>query len=131
MVQLKKIFFVLFFFQLITAASVSASVFFGNSPKQVTKSHPTSPCNSNPVKTIQQDEFNDDDSESNDGQRGRTKYYVRFVHNRTNYSVVILPVQQSLSNFIPAFVKLEPTQNLVRSACLPSYYSFLFRLSPF
>ncbi len=131
MARLKKIFLVLFFFQLSTAAAFGASAYFNSLQKQVAKSHPTSPCNSSPVKTIQQDEFNDDDPESSEGQRGRTRYYVRFVHNRTNYSAAILPVQQSLAGFIPALVKNEPIQNVVRDACLPSYYNFLFRLSPF
>jgi hypothetical protein len=132
MALLKKIFYVLFFFQLTTAAAyANADIILSNPIKQSSQGRDVSSPFHNPVKTIQQDEVDDDSPESNEGKSGRSKTYVRFLHNRTNYSAALLPARQLIPGFVPAFVKQEPTRNVVRDACLPAYYDFLFRLSPF
>jgi len=131
MASLKKIFYVLFFFQLATAASANATIFKTQPPKQASAGNDVSLPYHNPVKTIQHDELDDDSPESNEGQSGRTKTYARFVHNRTNFSAALLPARQLMPGYVPAFVKQEQIQNVVREACLPAYYNFLFRLSPF
>jgi hypothetical protein len=131
MALMKKILFVLFFFQLSIAASASAEIILKHYNKWGSTADNISKLHRKLINIAQHQEVSDDSSESGGGQNNRAGVYVRFVHVRTNYSAILLPADQSLPGVVSRFVKQEAVQNIIRDACLPAYYSFLFRLSPF
>ena len=131
MALIKKILFVLFFFQLSIAASANAEIILKHYSKRGPTTDNSSKLNCKLINIAQHQEVSDDSSESGGGQNNRAGFYVRFVHVRTNYSAILLPADQSLPGVVSRFVKQEAVQNIIRDACLPAYYSFLFRLSPF
>jgi hypothetical protein len=131
MAFIKKIFLVLFFFQLSIAASANAEIILKHYNKWGSTADDISKLHLKLINIAQQQELSDDTSESGGGQNNRAGVYVRFVHVRTNYSAILLPSDQSLPGVVSKFVKHEVTQNIIRDACLPAYYNFLFRLSPF
>jgi len=63
----------------------------------------------------------------------KIKYRNHFVINRVSNVAILVPTQQlfSFCNNIPTTIKLYTGKYQTVSRFLPSYYSFLFRLSPF
>jgi hypothetical protein len=131
MALIKKIFFVLFFFQLSIAASANADTILKHYNRWGSTADDISRLHHNLINIAQQQEVSDDTSESGSNQNNRACVYVRFVHIRTNYSAILQLANQLLPGIVASLIKLEPKQNIVREAFLPAYYSFLFRLSPF
>ncbi|QEC76888.1 hypothetical protein [Mucilaginibacter ginsenosidivorax] len=127
----KKIFFVLFFFQLSVAVAANADTILKHYNRWGSTADDISRLHHNLINIAQQQELSDDSPESGGSQNSHACVYVRFVHVRTNYSAILQPANQSLSGIVTSFIKQEPKQNIVREAFLPAYYSFLFRLSPF
>jgi len=131
MVSLKRIFIALFFFQLAIAAGAHADTILNHYKKSGPKADNISRLHHNIISIVQQQEVSDDSPESDGNDAGRSKFYIRFLHNRTNHSGILLPARQCLLHDIAALVVREPVQNFTRVACRPAYYNFLFRLSPF
>lgn len=127
----KKIFFVLFFFQLSIAAATNADTILKHYNRRGSTADDISRLHHNLINIAQQQELSDDSPESGNNSSNHAGVYVRFVHVRTNYSAILQPANQSLPGIVTSFIKQAPKQNIVREAFLPTYYSFLFRLSPF
>lgn len=128
---MKKILFVLFFFQLSIAAPATADTILKHYNKWGSTADNISKLHRKLINIAQRQEVSDDSPESGGSQNNHLGIYVRFVHVRTNYSAILQPANQSLPGIITSLIKLEPKRNIVRQAFLPTYYNFLFRLSPF
>jgi hypothetical protein len=77
--------------------------------------------------------FYDDITEDDGNHSHKIKYRNHFLINRITSPAILVPAQQlfSFCNTIPTTIKLYVSKYRTVSHFLPSYYSFLFRLSPF
>ena len=74
---------------------------------------------------------NQDEAPSEDSHK--IKYRSHFLVNRITLPAILVPAEQlfSFCNNVPITIKLYVSKYRTVSHFLPSYYSFLFRLSPF
>lgn len=77
--------------------------------------------------------FYEDITEDDGNHSHKIKYRNHFLINRISSPAILVPAQQlfSFCNNIPTTIKLYVGKYRTVSHFLPSYYSFLFRLSPF
>ncbi len=77
--------------------------------------------------------FYDDLTENEGNHSHKIKYHNHFLFNRITSPAILVPTQQlfSFCNTIPTTIKLYRSKYRTVSHFLPSYYNFLFRLSPF
>lgn len=128
----KKIFFVLFFFQLaIAAGSANAETFFTHYKKSGVTTDAASINRKGIISQVQQDEVQDDSPESDGNEANHSRNIIRFLPSRVNYSTALLPGQQLLLVDITTIIEKQQKQNKSTKGFLPAYYNFLFRLSPF
>ena len=77
--------------------------------------------------------FYEDITEDDGNHSHKIKYRNHFLINRISSPAILVPAQQlfSFCNNIATTIKLYVGKYRTVSHFLPSYYSFLFRLSPF
>ncbi|MGY3212945.1 hypothetical protein ACVW2L_001998 [Mucilaginibacter sp. HD30] len=77
--------------------------------------------------------FYEDLTEKEGDHSHKIKYRNHFLFNRITSPAMLVPTQQlfSFCNTIPTTIKLYRSKYHTVSHFLPSYYNFLFRLSPF
>lgn len=129
--MLKKILFVLFFFQLTMAGALFAAPLNKGAEVTSCKFHSLSfksEAHTSLLFLIHEDVMDDTPNPGNN-LAGHSKAFI--LHSRTNYSTPLLPGRQLIQFCIPAPAQQEHPNNSVRAAVLPAYYNFLFRLSPF
>lgn len=132
MATIKKIFFILFFFQLaIAAGSANAETIFSHYKKSGKAADAISITHQRIIGQIQQDEVQDDSPESDGNEANHSRNIIRFLPSRVNYSTALLPGQQLLLVDVTTIVEKQQKQNKSTKGFLPAYYNFLFRLSPF
>ncbi|AYL95578.1 hypothetical protein HYN43_009870 [Mucilaginibacter celer] len=129
---MKKIFFILFFFQLaIAAGSANAEAILSHYKKSGSAADAISLKHQRIIGQVQQLEVQDDSPDSDGNEANHTRNIVRFLPSRINYSTALLPGQQVLLADVTSVVEKQPTQYKSTKGFLPAYYNFLFRLSPF
>jgi hypothetical protein len=77
--------------------------------------------------------FYEDITDDDGSHSHKIKYRNHFLINRITSPAILVPALQlfSFSNTIPTTIKLYLGKYRTVSHFLPSYYNFLFRLSPF
>ncbi|MFD0748950.1 hypothetical protein ACFQZS_02280 [Mucilaginibacter calamicampi] len=77
--------------------------------------------------------FYEDLNEDDGNHSHKIKYRNHFLINRISSPAILAPALQlfSICNTIPTTIKLYVGKYRTVSHFLPSYYNFLFRLSPF
>ena len=75
----------------------------------------------------------DDEDEAPRNNSHKIKYRNHFLVNRVSAPAIMVPTHLASFSFenIPTTIKLYVSKYRTVSHFLPSYYSFLFRLSPF
>ena len=132
MATIKKIFFVLFFFQLaIAAGSANAEAILSHYKKSGAVADAISLTHQRIIGQVQQDEVQDDTPDSDGNEANHARHVIRFLPSRVNYSTAMLPGQQLLHVDITTIIEKQHLQYKSTKGFLPAYYNFLFRLSPF
>ncbi|UOE52059.1 hypothetical protein MTO98_13310 [Mucilaginibacter sp. SMC90] len=129
--SIKKIFFALFFFQLLIAvAPANAESILTHYKKSGPAADLISLNHQRIIGQVQQ-EVQDDSPDSDGNEATHTRNIIRFLPSRVNYSSALLPGQQALLADVISIVEKRQNQNKSIKGFLPAYYNFLFRLSPF
>ncbi|MEO3404755.1 hypothetical protein AAFN85_12690 [Mucilaginibacter sp. CAU 1740] len=132
MATIKKIFFVLFFFQLAIAAGVAnAEAILSHYQKSGKAADAISLTHQRIIGQVQEQEVQDDSPDAGGNEANHTRHVIRFLPSRVNYSTALLPGQHVLLTDVTSIVEKQQKQNKSTKGFLPAYYNFLFRLSPF